>query len=71
MAYKYVFEIIADIHIISIIKDDSCENKLCGQACNWQLDVAGRCDKRGKCSLDYNHLGCQIDGMGISPSIYL
>ena len=63
-------EIALNIHIISIYKDDSCENKLCGQACNWQLDVAGRCDKGGNCSLDYKHLGCSIHGMEISPIIF-
>ena len=50
------------MYLIFVNIDDSCDNKKCGQACNWELDVAGRCDKKGKCSLDYSNLGCQVNG---------
>ena len=45
--------------------DDSCENKKCGQACKWELDIAGRCNKRGECTLDYNNLGCEMNGKNL------
>ena len=41
------------------ILGNPCENKGCGDTCISQGDMAGSCDKDGKCSFDYHNLGCK------------
>ena len=41
------------------VRDAVCASKACGDTCTVEGDMAGMCDSAGKCSFEYDKLGCK------------